>query len=698
MVNHSIPDSRALGKFPFWRRFSAAPTARQTAPVHAGLLSILLLALLLWPQTGAAARLPQAAAPADTLSANATITLGPRTSTRIRLDAMRVDVVIHSDQDSTWADITTWLRFQNPLTRTLTLDALVQPADNTPPAESLQLSVAGVPQALAAEDDRRWRWTAPLDGQTRLEATLTYRVALGRGAAARLRYEPVRAWGGIGSVRLTVRFPEQPAADQLLDVRPSGYRQDGALLTWSYDNAPEIAPLDLIFVTTPAWRQLQAARQGAQAEALALARWYDRLARIEAPQQAFFARFYPQAVAVLDTAWREVPAQPESALLLADLYQRQAEQATEPATQAAYRTLAAELLAAVRAGGGGDTELDGALAALYFELAQQAQHSGAWPASAQFLSALAQLPAAAQAALPAGPVLALRQEVALALAAQQLSDGDLAAARLTIEQVWGPTALTAPDAARAAFDVQVADVSMASQRQLITMTLPLRQEQAPGAVDALQSALSGLGEEAGVRVHVTATGSALILQMQLVFSRLDELPALRARLAARVANMPDLALLHALLLPSGVTLQETESLFWRTRQISETLDLPQAQRIWQAQAQRYRQASSTLAPSPQPAATATLTTTISLALIQRRLWQEEATAWEALAQASEVRYRLTLDSALSGAITQTTLGRPEQPLRVNLAVRDYRLETMAAAGGALLLLALLTAWLWWRAG
>ena len=63
-----------------------------------------------------------------------------------------------------------------------------------------------------------------------------------------------------------------------------------------------------------------------------------------------------------------------------------------------------------------------------------------------------------------------------------------------------------------------------------------------------------------------------------------------------------------------------------------------------------------------------------------------------------MRYRLTLDSDLSGAITQTTLGRPEQPLRVNLAVRDYRLETMAAAGGALLLLALLTAWLWWRAG
>ena len=667
----------------------------------AGLLSVLLLALLLKPSPSAAGRLFQSSAPDDTLSANATVTLGPAASTRIRLDAMRVDAEINGDENGAWANITTWLRLQNPLTSTLTLDALIQRTDATPPIENLRLSVAGAVQTLTAENDQRWRWTAPLAGQARVEVTLTYRVSLGRGAAGRLRYEPVRAWGKVTSARLTVRFPGQPDADALLDVRPGGYRQNGALFTWSYDNAPEIAPLDLIFLTPAAWRQLQAARQaaaapGAQAEALALGRWYDRLARVEAPQQMLFARFYPQAVAVLDAAWRQAPAHTESAVLLADLYLRQAEQATDPAAQAAYRTLAAELLAAARAGGAGDAALDGALAALYWDLAQQAQRSGAWPIAAQFLSALARLPAAAQATLPADPVLKLRQDVALAQAAQQISGGDAAAARATIEQVWGTQALAAPGAVHAAFGAQAAEVNMTSQRQLITMTLPLRQAQTPDGVDALRSTLTALSEEAGVRVQVTAAASALLVQIEMSFARIDDLPALRARLAARINQAPDLALLHALLLPSGVTLQETESFFWRSRQISETLALPQAQAAWQAQAQRFRRAISALNPA-QPVDSTVLTNTVSLALVRVSLWQQEADAWEDLAQASEVRYRLTLEGDLSGAVSQTTLGRPEQPLRVNLTVRDYRLETVAAAGAALLLLALGAAWVWWRA-
>lgn len=682
-------------------QFLATSKAERLVIRSAGLLSVLLLALLLQPSPSAAGRLFQSPAPDDTLGANATVTLGPAASTRIRLEAMRVDAEINGDENGAWADITTWLRLQNPLTSTLPLDALIQRTDATPPIENLRLSVAGAAQTLTAENDQRWRWTAPLAGQARVEVTLTYRVPLGRGAAGRLRYEPVRAWGKVSSARLTVRFPGQPDADELLDVRPGGYRQNGALFTWSYDNAPEIAPLDLIFLTPSAWRQLQAARQaaaasGAQAEALALGRWYDRLARIEAPQQMLFARFYPQAVAVLDAAWRQTPAHPESAVLLADLYLRQAEQATDPAAQAAYRTLAAELLAAARTSGAGDAARDGALAALYWDLAQQAQRSGAWPIAAQFLGALAQLPAAAQATLPAGPVLNLRQDVALAQAAQQISRGDSAAARAAIEQVWGTEALTAPGAVRAAFGAQTAEVNMTSQRQLITMTLPLRQAQTPAGVDALRSTLTALSEEAGVRVQVTAAASALLLQIEMSFARMDDLPALRARLAARINSAPDMALLHALLLPSGVTLQETESFFWRSRQISETLALPQAQTAWQAQAQRFRQAISALNPA-QPVDATVLTSTVSLASVQASLWQQEADAWEDLAQASEVRYRLTLEGDLSGAVAQTTLGRPGQPLRVNLTVRDYRLETVTAAGAALLLLALVTAWLWWRA-
>ena len=163
-----------------------------------------------------------------------------------------------------------------------------------------------------------------------------------------------------------------------------------------------------------------------------------------------------------------------------------------------------------------------------------------------------------------------------------------------------------------------------------------------------------------------------------------------------MAPNADLALLHALLASSTLTVQETESFFWRTRQMSEVIDLPQAQRIWMDQSARYRQAISALEPTPTGAVA--LTSTLSLASIQRSLWQEEAAAWESLAQASEVHYRLTLDSDLGATISQTAVGRPDHLLNVNLTVRDYRLGIVAGVAAGALLLAVLTAWLWWRAG
>lgn len=222
-------------------------------------------------------------------------------------------------------------------------------------------------------------------------------------------------------------------------------------MTWSYDNAPEIAPLDLIFVTTPAWRQLQArTRQGAQAETLALtARWYDRLAHIEAPQQAFFPRFYPQAVAVLDTAWREAG---RPAPLAGRPVPAPGWAATKgPSEPGCLSHPGGRTVAAVRAGGGGgDTEFDRALAALYFELAQQAQHSSTWPASAQFLARWRNCQQPRKLHCPPARCLPCVRKWPWRWPRDNFSDGDLAAQQLlALEQVWGPTALTAPDAAHA---------------------------------------------------------------------------------------------------------------------------------------------------------------------------------------------------------------------------------------------------------
>ena len=67
MTNYSIPDSRALGKFPFLRRLTTRTRIKRSPTAFDGLLNIVLLAILLWPQ-------PVGAAPARALETAATVT------------------------------------------------------------------------------------------------------------------------------------------------------------------------------------------------------------------------------------------------------------------------------------------------------------------------------------------------------------------------------------------------------------------------------------------------------------------------------------------------------------------------------------------------------------------------------------------------------------------------------------------------
>ncbi len=660
---------------------------------------LLLLTLILPPQTSLAHSPRQDAPVPDALSADATIVLMPRANTRLRADALRFDAVIGGDDQETWADITAWLRLHNPLTSTVTLDALVQRADGTPPPQNLQLDANGARQILTAEGETRWRWTAAVPGQQRLEATLTYHVVLGRGAGARLRYTPTRAWGAVGSARLTVRFAPTVASGQFLAMNPPAPRSEGDALVWTYDNAP-LAPLDLIFIPTAAWQtlsQAQAAAASAGPEQLAatqaLAHWYVRLANLPAPDDLFFARFYPQAIAVLETLWQQTPGQAATASELAALYQQQAARAADEATLIAYRTLATEYLATARTAGAANAEQDAALAALYFDLATRMQNRGEWAAAAQFMEALAQLPAAAQASLPTNDVLALRRRAALMQAGQHLARNDAAAARQTITALWGAEALTVTGAQPASFDAQVAGMTVENRRQLITLTLPLRQP-AP-ALAAVEAQIIELGAQTGVTATAVRDAAAVEVRIEIAFDSIEGLRQQRQQMAARLADLPDLALLRALLDAPLISEQWTAAGLWRTYEISDTLALPQARQALAGQAQRYRQAITEL-DAAAPAVQTPLTSTVSLSDLQRQIWEGEAAAWETLGRASEVRYRLAWQNAAGAQFSAVSVGRPDQTLHVSLTVRQQRTDVLLAAGAGILLLTLVTAWLWWR--
>lgn len=675
---HSIPDSPALCKFPFLR-------ARAVWWV----LGLLLVGLHLVPAHVAAA---QDAPPVDRVSANATLFIGPRARTRARLEALRVDATIQQEEARTWAAVQSWFRLQNTLTTTLSLDAIVQGMDTTPAATAVTLTVDSVPQLLTTLDgNNHWRWQASIPGSGRLEPLLAYRVPLGEGALARFRYDLVNGWGRApGSLRVTLRFPDGLVPDQLLWVSPAGYAFDGNQLTWSYDNPPQLAPLELLMLTSTAWRSLQSAQTAAAAPAataadhLALGRWYHRLALADAGEGiSLFERYYPQAMAALTQAANLAPNDSVPARLLADLYVQQASRAAPGTT---YRALAAGTLANARARGDNSPELQDSLARLTIDLARAAQSNGSWRGAAQYLAQLDGLDA---------PVLPAEQQdigraIALAQAQETLARGDLAGARAVIESAWDSSVLAVPGAPVASFLSQQAAVSLSANQYVVDLALAPRPAARDIAQASVQRAVADAQTVPGVVATLAEHDDLFQLTVVMPFGSPHELREKRTHLAGLVASEPDLALLHALLTVRDLDVVNRTETLWQTQQLTDTLDLPAAHRVWTGHAIRYQQAIDDLH------GTAPTDLAAGLAPIRRALWQAEGAAWQDLAAHSEVRYRATLTQAHGLEQAQTWASGLAAPLAVQLHVSDWRVEVLLAAGAVLLLMVTLVAWLFWR--
>lgn len=688
LVN-SIPDSPALCKFPF---LHARATRRFWMRRHGvwWILGLLLIGVLLGPVGTAAA---QDAPPVDHAALNATLFIGPRTRTSARLEGLRVEATIEQEGARTWADVQAWFRLQNPLASALPLDAVLQGLDTTPAAHAVTLTVGGVPQPLIAQGaTNHWRWQTTLPGNGRLEPLLSYRVPLGDGALARFRYDLVNGWRRApGSLRVTLRFPDGLAADQLLLARPAGYTFDGHQLTWSFDNRTAVGSLELLILPSAAWHTIQAAQVAAMsatasaADHLALGRWYHRLALADNSEEAtLFERYYPQALAALAPAYELAPDDPAAARLLADLYLRQASRAA-PGTP--YRALAAAALATARARGDNSPELQATLARLTIDLAQATDN---WRGAVFYLDQLASLDTAAWPADTPTARQAVTRTAALAQAQEALARGDPAGARALAETVWGSSPLAVPGAAMAGFLSQRAAVSLSASQYVITMALAPRPTQRQLARATLQRAVADAQTVPGVAAALEDSVDPSQLVVTIRFSGPADLRDKRTRLANLIAAEPDLALLHALLAVRDLDLTTTTATFWQTQQLTDTLDLPAVYRAWTDQAARYQQAidspGDALANSSSP----------GLAPVARVLWQVEGAAWQDLATNSEVRYRAELTRSSGAVQAQTWVSGLAAPLTVQLSVSDWRVAVLLAAGIALLLLIVTLAWLFWR--
>ncbi len=691
---HSIPDSPALCKFPFLRTRAVKPPSWHRCRGWM-MVWVWLTLLLVLPAPLASARgvIRDDPPPVEQVSANATLFIGPRARTSARLEALRVDATIQQEGERTWAAVQSWFRLQNPLTGTLALDTIVQGIDTTPAASAVTLTVDSAPQLLLPlNGTNHWRWQTALPGSGRLEPLLAYRVPLGDGALARFRYDPVNGWGRApGSLRVTVRFPDRVAADQLILVQPAGYTFDGNQLTWSYEGRAQPGAIDLLMLAPAAWRNLQTAQAAAAspsataADYLTLGRWYHLLARADVGEgAALFDRYYPQAMAALTQAHNLAPDDPAPLRLLADLYLQQA------ARDTTYRSLAAAVLAEARALGDDSPELQASLARLYLDLAHTAQADGSWRAAAQYLEDLARLDASAIPPDLQAEQQSRAQAVALAQAQEALARGDMAGARQILESTWGANALAVAGAPMASFLSQQAAVSLSNSQHVIDMTLAPRAAARDMARATLQRAVADARTIPGVTAVLDERADLFQFGVTIPFSGAVELRDKRRHLADLIAAEPDLALLHALLGAHAVDVTRTPETLWQVQYLTDTLDLPAAFQAWTGHAARYQQAIDELGRTPpdDPAA--------ALAPVQRALWKAEAAAWQDLAANSEVRYRAALTRTTGPQLEQTWVGGLAEPLSIQLRASDWRIEVVLAAGAVLMLLVMMVAWLFWR--
>ena len=108
-----------------------------------------------------------------------------------------------------------------------------------------------------------WTLALPPEGDAVIEGTQR-QSAQGPVVDLRLDWSAPRVWGArLGSVRLTLRFPDDLQSEQLLLVEPAPTERDAISLTWSYEAFSPGGGVRVLFIAPSYWRALTAARQSA---------------------------------------------------------------------------------------------------------------------------------------------------------------------------------------------------------------------------------------------------------------------------------------------------------------------------------------------------------------------------------------------------------------------------------------------------
>ncbi len=517
----------------------------------------------------------------------------------VQVRAQTVDATISEKAGVIWADTQVLIDFYNP-----GQTPIVVPVTLPGP----QLTPAALPEQLGATLDNKplqLMLLSPSDGQPQVQATTVITVPVKGKAALRISYRqalPVQDglavftyfltatanWSGKPeSLRVTVRFAPRAAPGQLLSITPAATRDERDGLTWHWENTEPTEDVGVAFITPSWWADLETARQQATPEngltgytVLAERTW--RLATLTAPHfqdDGIFERFFPAAVEALvdgiaNAGDAATPAQIAAAhVRLADFYQARAGRLA-PDAAISYLQLAASELQAALALQPLDVVTRQTADALQRQLLGLARERGDALAAQEHEARVAAI--ATGAGLPSEQILA--QGAALTLAEQAVARGDSTSAAEEVARSFGAGATTLP---------AMPPPRLAQTRITVTTTPTNRVFSLHASGDAVRTALLAQASQAlagALPGFAHAEAGTDFLTFSLPTSDTQQLMATQSVAAAALADVPELALLVAALMPAQQAWHIERQPFLLSERYVEMVDLRSAHTEWEARA------------------------------------------------------------------------------------------------------------------
>ncbi len=604
------------------------------------------------------------------------------------LAAFTVDATF-TEGDTAALQVTVRARLHNPsTTRELPVRLKLTGGDSRgQPITDLRFALGTDPaQATTYTADTFERTLAP---DERLWITFVYTDVLGTQPWAHFRYRVDRLgeWPTtVGSVRVTLHFPEPLDQNAMIQVAPEPSRYTGLIWDWQWEDLVPPSSIEVIFVRPEAWARVRTLRQqvasGQVAAAKELAELLTTMVTAPDAPPTLAEAFYEEALG----AWTQVaaarPNDPTPWKAMATLYKSRLD--ANPGEDA-YRTLYVAALEEAWNRGDRSDETRAALAEAVSDEIRHLRAEGRWQEALTQLDRLKSIVGVEGTA----DVLALREEVALAWVQDRVQADDDAGVREALRVGWGDVILGYFRPRRPALRYAGIQVLTTDTTRVITMTATLDPSVSPNPEETWQTFVRVLGTALPTaNVTTGRSGNTVQVAVRMPLGDVNGLIRDQKRLVEVLPDTPEWEVFRAALTPKRLQLTR-EPQWWGTRITwREEVDLAPARQALDDTIVGLR-ASLSVPPSPDfPEA---------LLPILQRFRERDVEAWEGLRERTDVVYLLRWEAGMAPPLLkrwQWSLG-DRVVMQASRAVPDpQRLGILGAGLLVLWTLFTLAVWRW----